>query len=132
MVGTVCRFIGGVDKDSGRFMCVKVNLDISLPLCRGRVVSLEKGAKTWASLLLTMSGSLIYATGVDDLIAVTRIAPLCIQSKGSLPAEQRKFGQFLRASPYISFNKPIIFVPGFYDNVVSTSKASEDRRRGGC
>ena len=78
-----------------------------------------------------MSGSLIYATGVDDLIAVTRIVPLWIQSKGSLTAKQRQFGQFLRASPYISFNKPIIFVPGFYDNVASTSKASEDRRRGG-
>lgn len=32
-VGTVCCFIGGVDEDGGRFMCVKVNLDISLPLC---------------------------------------------------------------------------------------------------
>ena len=45
-VGMVCRFIGEVDKDSGRFMCVKVNLDISLPLCQGQEVSLEKGAKT--------------------------------------------------------------------------------------
>ena len=87
-IGTVCRFIGEVDKDSGRFMCVKVNLDISLPLCRGQVVSLEKGAKTWVSLLLTISGSLIYATGVDDLTVMTRIAPLWIQSKGSLTAEQ--------------------------------------------
>ena len=43
-------------------------------------MSLEKGAKTWVSLLLTMSGSLIYATSVDDLTAVTRIAPLWIQT----------------------------------------------------
>lgn len=34
-VGMVCHFIGGVDEDDGRFMCVKVNLDISVPLCRG-------------------------------------------------------------------------------------------------
>ena len=83
------------------------------------------------SLLLTMSGSLIYATSVDDLTVVTRISPLWIQSKGSLTAEQQQFGQFLRTSPYILFNKPIIFVPSFYDNFASTSKGSEDRRWGG-
>ena len=41
-IGTVCRSIGGVDEDRGRFMRVKVKLDISLPLCRGRVVTFER------------------------------------------------------------------------------------------
>lgn len=35
MVGTVCRSIGAVDKDGGKFMRVKVNLDIYLPLRQG-------------------------------------------------------------------------------------------------
>lgn len=32
-IGTVYNSISGADEDGGRFMRVKVNLDISLPLC---------------------------------------------------------------------------------------------------
>ena len=45
IIGEVCRSIGGVDEDGGSFIRVKVNLDISLPLCRGRLVSSENGNK---------------------------------------------------------------------------------------
>lgn len=34
IIGEICRSIGGVDEDGGSFIRVKVNLDISLPLCR--------------------------------------------------------------------------------------------------
>ena len=44
-VGDVCRSIGGMEEDGGMFMRVKVNLDISLPLCWGRLVSFENGLK---------------------------------------------------------------------------------------
>lgn len=44
-IGIVCLSIGGVDEDGGSFFRVKVTLDVSLPLCRGRVISLENGEK---------------------------------------------------------------------------------------
>ena len=31
-------------------MRVKVTLDVSLPLCKGRLISLENGEKRWVSL----------------------------------------------------------------------------------
>lgn len=65
-VGTVCRSIGGVDEDGGRFMRVKVNLDISLPLCRGG----QSHGST-----LSMNGSPIVVTGVENSIMETRIVP---------------------------------------------------------
>ena len=45
IIGKVSRSIGGVDKDGGSFIQVKVTLDISLPLCRGRLVSFENRNK---------------------------------------------------------------------------------------
>ena len=46
-VGAVCRSIGGVEADGGRFIRFKVSLDISLPLCRGKLITLENGNKHW-------------------------------------------------------------------------------------
>lgn len=45
IIGEVCRLIGRVDEDGGSFIWVKVMLDISLSLCRGRLVSFENGKK---------------------------------------------------------------------------------------
>lgn len=45
IIGEVCRLIGRVDEDGGSFIWVKVTLDISLSLCRGRLVSFENGKK---------------------------------------------------------------------------------------
>lgn len=47
IVGDVCRLIGGVDEDGGSYIRVKVTLDISLPLCRSRLVSFENGKQLW-------------------------------------------------------------------------------------
>lgn len=127
MVGIVCRSIGAVDKDGGKFMRVKVNLDIYLPLRQGWVVSLKKGAKTWVSFKYERLPNICYWCGRLD--HGDKDCPLWIQSKGSLTAKQRQFSQFLCTSLYI--NKSIIFVLGFYDNVAITFATSEDRRLGG-
>ena len=124
-IGTVCRSIGGVDEEGGRFIRVKVNLDISLPLCQGRVVSLEKGDKIWVSFKYERLPNI--CNWCRRLDHSDKDCSLWIQSKGTLTAEQRQFGKNLRASPYRSFNKPIVFVTGFYDNVANPSAASEDR-----
>ena len=47
IVGDVCHLIGGVDEDGGSYIRVKVTLDISLPLCRSRLVSFENGKQLW-------------------------------------------------------------------------------------
>ena len=118
-VGTVCRSIGGVDEDGGRFMRVKVKLDISLPLCRGRVVTFESGKKIWVNFKYERLPNLCYWCG--RLTHSDKECPLWIQSKGSLTVDQRQFSQNLRAPPYRATNKPIVFVPGYYDDLADSS-----------
>ena len=40
---------GDLDSGGGGFIRVRVTVDVACPLCRGRVVTLESGAKTWVS-----------------------------------------------------------------------------------
>ena len=119
IAGTVCRSIGGVEDDGGRFMRVKVKLDISLPLCRGRVVTFESGKKIWVSFKYERLPNLCYWCG--RLTHSDKECSLWIQSKGSLTVDQRQFSQNLRAPPYRAMNKPIVFVPGFFDDLADPS-----------
>ena len=112
---TVCQSIGGVEEDEGRFMRVKVNLDIPLPLCNGRVITLENGNKHWVSFRYERLPNICYWCGRLD--HDDKDCALWINSKGSLSSKEKQYNQKLRASPYRSYNKPIVFIPGFYENV---------------
>ena len=35
--------------DGGNFLRLRVSIDLSLPLCRGRLISLENGRQVWIS-----------------------------------------------------------------------------------
>ena len=37
------------EMEGGNFMHVRVSIDISLPLCRNRVLSLEDGGEVWVN-----------------------------------------------------------------------------------
>ena len=56
---------------------------------------------------------------------------LWIKSKGTLSRDQQQFSSSLHASPYKSYNKPVIFVPGFYENVDSSRPSSVMNLGGG-
>lgn len=66
IIGEVCRSIGGVEEDGGSFIRVKVTLDISLPLCRGRLVSFENGKKFWVKFRCERLSNLCYWCGRLD------------------------------------------------------------------
>lgn len=44
-----------------------------------------------------------------------------------LTTKHRQFGQNLRALPYRSYNKLIVFVPGYYENVARPTTTRGDR-----
>ena len=119
----VCRSIGGMEEDGGMFMRVKVNLDISLPLCQGRLVSFKNGKKTWVSFKYERLPNICYWCGRLD--HSDKDCSLWINSKGTLSPSERQYSQNLRAPPYRSYNKPIVFVPGFSDTFVSPSPRGE-------
>ena len=49
VVGAVCQSSEEGETDRGSFLRIKVVIDISKPLCRGRVISLSKGEQNWVS-----------------------------------------------------------------------------------
>ena len=64
--GKVCRSIGGVDEEGSSFMRVKVTLDISLPLCRGRLITPENGEKRWVRFKYKRLPNICYWCGCLD------------------------------------------------------------------
>ena len=100
--------------EGGGFMCVKVILDVSLPLCRGRLISLEKGEKHWVSFKYDQLPNICYWCGCLD--HDDKDCSLQIRSKGILSPNQKQYSQSLRAAPYRSSNKPVIYVLGYYEN----------------
>ena len=94
------------------FFLVRVMLDVTLPLCRGRVITFPSGEKRWIRLKNERLPSLCYWCGClnhDD-----RDIELWVQSNGTLTLDQQQFGLFLRASPYKSLGKDVIYVLGYY------------------
>lgn len=75
----------------------------------------EGGTKIWVSFKCERLLNLCYWCG--QLEHSDKDCLLWIQSKGMLTTEHRQFGQNLRAPPYRLYNKPIVFVPGYYENV---------------
>ena len=47
IVGEVQKSVGAVTDEGGHFIRVQVMIDITLPLCQGRVITLENGLNHW-------------------------------------------------------------------------------------
>ena len=63
-------------------MRVRVRVDVTQPLCRGRVVNLEEGGSTWVSFKYERLPIICYWCGCLD--HDKKDCPLWIESKGSL------------------------------------------------
>ena len=97
------------DTDEGRsFVRVKVVVNITLPLSRGRGVTLESGERTWVWF--------------ND----ERLPNLCYWSRGTLSAEDKRFGPSLKASPFFSSRNNVVVVLGFYEDKDRRPNSSTD------
>ena len=99
--------------DGGHFVRVQAPIDLSLPLCRGRLVSIGEGGKqVWIAFKYERLPNLCYWCG--RLTHDDRDCDLWIDSEGTLKPEQREFGPNLRALPFVPARRNAITVPGFY------------------
>ena len=48
-VGEVIKQLDSKAYDGGNFICVKVSVDITMPLCRGRLIKLKDDKQVWVS-----------------------------------------------------------------------------------
>ena len=88
----LCKVIGTVNKgtseeeiEGDNFMQVRVTLDISKPLCRGRVISLDSGKEIWVPFKYERLPSLCFWCG--SLMHDDRDCVRWVESEGKLPPE---------------------------------------------
>ena len=117
LIGTVTKGIDEEETEGENFMRVRVTLDISKPLCRGRVISLDSGKELWVPFKYERLPSLCFWCGClthDDCDC-----DLWVESEGSLSLESQQFGPWLKAAPYVPSRRYMVKVLGFF-----TSKKS--------
>ena len=90
VVGVVCQSSEEGETDGGSFLCMKVVIDISKPLCRGRLISLSKGEQSWVSFKYERLPNICYWCGCQN--HVDSDCDLWIESEGKLTKENQAYG----------------------------------------
>ena len=111
-IGTTCEVPEGTEVEGDGFIWVRVTVDISQPLCRGRVISVATGKEQWVSFKYEHLPNMCYWCGC--LTHVDRDCELWIDSKGTLQSDSQQFGPWLRAAPFTATRKNVVVVLGFY------------------
>ncbi|XP_030936742.1 uncharacterized protein LOC115962005 [Quercus lobata] len=105
VVGQVIHSNDPAETKGGNFMRIQVEMDISLPLCHGRVVSMENGKKSWVTFKYERLPNICYWCGrmnhSDCACEFGWIAKKCTAPK-SQPIEARpKEGGETNADPRV-------------------------------
>ena len=116
----LCEAIGVVDRnskdeevDGGSFIRVRVRVDISVPLCRGRLLSIEDEEELWVSFKYERLPNICYWCGCLD--HSDRDCGKWIDSDGTLDSSNKKYGPWIQAPTPQIRRKPVVVVPGFYE-----------------
>ena len=88
----------------------------------------ENGKKLWVRFRYEILPNICYWYGRLD--HGDKECKMWIESKGILTANQKQFDQSLRAPSYRSYNKPIVFVPSYYDRASVFVKKSTTSDKG--
>lgn len=114
-MGKVVKIEGSKEFGGDGFIRVRVIVDITQPLCRGIVVTLENGMKTWVSFKYERLPNLCYwcgCVGHDDKDCV-----VWLHSVGNLELSKKKHDSSIRVKPVYSSSKSAIHVPGYFESI---------------
>nr|XP_023889748.1 uncharacterized protein LOC112001798 [Quercus suber] len=105
-----------VPKDSlemrgGNFMRVRVAVDITKALCRGRRVSWSSDSEGWVSFKYERLPNICYWCG--QLSHDDKDCSHWLQSNGTLAVEDRQFGPWIRAAQFNYSKKTVVEVQGY-------------------
>ena len=113
VVGEVCKDTKLSKMEGGHYFLVKTTVDVTIPLCRGQKISLENGETGWVSFKYERLPIICYWCGCLD--HADKDCDRWIESNGTLNPEDREYGPWIRASPFVMPRKTVIKVPGYYD-----------------
>ena len=130
----ICEVVGAVDHttstdemEGGNLKRVRVSIDISLPLCRGRIITLEDGDEVWVKFRYERLPNIFYWCGC--LTHSDRDCEVWINSDGTLKAGDQVYGPWLWAPFTPNLRRSMVVVPGFYEtrkkNLARGSRATE-------
>ena len=127
----ICEVLGRVipstnlrESEGGNFIRVRVSMDVTGPLCRGRLVSLGKEKQVWVSFKYERLPNICYWCGCFD--HDDKDCEIWLNSEGSLNQEQKQFGPNLRAAPFSYSRKQVIQVPSFYKSRPTKKQTTRD------
>lgn len=111
MIGTVTVSRDTAEMKGGTFMHVRVTVDISRPLCRGRKIMFDEDSESWVSFQYERLPNICFWCGMlshDD-----KYCDLWLGSKGTLSVESQQFGHWIRASQFSPARRQTLEVKGF-------------------
>ncbi|XP_030969817.1 uncharacterized protein LOC115990093 [Quercus lobata] len=133
-IGEVSRASQSDEIIGGNFLRIRVGINATRPLSRGRKVLIGNGKEVWVSFKYEKMPNFCYWCGM-----VSHDAKECkvwLSSKGSLSLDQQEYGSWLRADPFSVGKKSFMFVPGTggdfggEDTNVRTGRETEERIQG--
>lgn len=124
-IGEVTWSIGANTEDGGSFIWVMMIVDITQPLCWGRLITLENGEKSWIVFKYECLPNICYWCGCLD--HDDKDCDIWIDSKGSLPLSQPQFGLVYVLPLNKPFSNNVIHVPGYYEIRISHRREEKTR-----
>ena len=117
--GKICEVLGTVlpstnpqETEGGSFVRIRVSLDVTIPLCRGRLVSIGGDKEVWVSFKYERFSNICYWCGCFD--HNDKDCDVWLNNEDTLTPEQRQFGPSLRVAPFFPSRKQVVLVLGFY------------------
>ena len=101
-------------QDKYNFLRIRVILDLTKPLCRGRRITTAKGGDGWVSFRYECLPIMCYGCGM--LTHNDRDCTSGLRARGSQSEGDKQFGSWLRASTPHPYKKSVIRVEGFEDD----------------
>ena len=95
----------------GSFMRVRVEVDITKPLCRGRKISWDQSSEGWAAFMYERLPNFCYWCGLVS--HGDKDCVLWLNSRGTLQVEDQQFGPWLRAPQFNQARKTVVEVQGY-------------------
>uniref|UniRef100_A0A7N2MYR1 Zinc knuckle CX2CX4HX4C domain-containing protein n=1 Tax=Quercus lobata TaxID=97700 RepID=A0A7N2MYR1_QUELO len=124
-IGEVNKEIAEAESEGDNFMRVRVTIDITQPLSRGRVVLLDSGKELWVHFKYERLPSLCFWCGC--LVHEDRDCELWVDSEGSLLPESQQFGPWLKAAPFVPSRKYVVKVPGIFNAKKADAATAKSR-----
>ncbi|KAL0002652.1 hypothetical protein SO802_016433 [Lithocarpus litseifolius] len=110
-IGKVNSMLDDNESEGDGFIRIRVTIDVSKPLSRGRVISLDSGKELWVSFRYERLPNICYWCG--SLMHGDRDCEQWVETEGSFSKESKQFGPWIRAPPFFPSRKNVIKVPGF-------------------